>query len=98
MEDGDTSKGIEGEERDGVMGSFSVRVLVREVGFTDKRSGDAPVSAAAAPENGAPLAPSVPVPQFLMMAGSRLRVWRSLRLVMALEAGDEQEKTLLRSP
>lgn len=70
---------------EGVIGSFRVGILVRKAGFT----ADAPVSAAA---------PSLPVPQCLMMAGSRLRVWRSLRLVMALEAGDEQEKTLFRSP
>lgn len=74
---------------EGVIGSFRVGILVRKAGFTAKRSADAPVSAAA---------PSFPVPQCLMMAGSRLRVWRSLRLVMALEAGDEQEKTLFRSP
>ncbi len=83
---------------DGVMGSFSVGIFVRKAGFTAKRSGHAPASAAAAPESDAPLPPSVPVPQCLMIAGSRLRVWRSLRLVMALEAGEEQEKTLLRSP
>lgn len=89
---------MEGEERDGVMGSFKVGILVRKAGFTAKRSGDAPASAAAAREKDAPLTPSVSVSQCLIIAGSRLRVWRSLRLVMALDAGEEQEKTLLRSP
>lgn len=89
---------MEGEERDGVMGSFSVGIFVRKAGFPTKCSGDAPASAAAAPENDAPLSPSASVPQCLIIAGSRLRVWRSLRLVMAFEAGEEQEKTLLRSP
>ncbi len=83
---------MEGEERDGVMGSFNVGILVRKVGFTARRSGDAPASA-----GDVPLTPS-PVSQCLMIAGSRLRVWRNLRLVMALDAGEEQEKTLLRSP
>lgn len=87
---------MEGDERDGEMGSFSVGILVRKAGFTAERSGDAPASAAL--ESDAPLAESVPVPQCLMIAGSRLRVWRSRRLVMALDAGEEQEKTLLRSP
>lgn len=84
---------------DGAMGSFRVGVLVRRDGFAAKRSWDAPESPGAAPGgNGAPVTPSVPLPQCLMMAGSKLRVWRNLRLVMALEAGEEQEKTLLRSP
>lgn len=89
---------MEGAERDGAMGSFSIKVLLLEAGITAKRSGDAPVSGAAAAEDGAPLASSVLEPQFLIIAGSKLLVWRSLRLVMALEAGEEQEKTLLRSP
>lgn len=89
---------MEGEESDGAMGSFNVGIFVRKDGFAAERSGDAPASAAAAPEDDVLLAPSVPVSQCLMMAGSRLRVWRNLRLVMALDAGEEQEKTLLRSP
>ncbi|MEQ2262392.1 hypothetical protein XENORESO_009873 [Xenotaenia resolanae] len=83
---------MDGEETDGVMGSFRVGILERKAGFAD---GGAPASAAA---NCAPLIPSVPVPQCRIITGSRLRVWRSLLLAMALEAGDEQENTLLRSP
>lgn len=78
--------GIDGDESDGAMGSESAGNLARNAALAAVRSGDAPASEA----------PSAP--QCLMMAGSRLRVWRSLRLAMALDAGEEQEKTLLRRP
>lgn len=78
---------MDGVERDGLMGSFSVRVLVRKVAL----EGDIPVS-------GVETLPAPSVSLCRIMAGSRLRVWRSLRLAIALDAGEEQEKTLLRSP
>lgn len=66
---------MEGEERDGVMGSFKVGILVRKVGFAAERSGDAPASAAAAArDEDAPLDASASAPQCLIIAGSRLRV------------------------
>lgn len=100
LEDGDTSRGMEGDDKEGVMGSLMIGILARKDGITAQRSGDAPASPAAAtvPGHNVPLAPSVSVSQCLIMAGSRLRVWRSLRLVMALDEGEEHEKTLLRSP
>lgn len=88
LEEGDTSCGMEGEDSDGLMGSFSAGILARKAARGAGRSGDAPASRCA----------SVGVSQCLIIAGSRLLVWRSLLLVMALDAGEEQEKTLLRSP
>lgn len=91
---------MEGDDKEGVMGSLMIGILTRKDGIAAQRSGDAPASPAAATVSGhgVPLAPSVSVSQCLIRAGSRLRVWRSLRLVMALDAGEEHEKTLLRSP
>lgn len=83
---------MDGDERDGAMGSARAGILARNAALAAVRSGDAPASAAAG--RGEP----PPAPQCLMMAGSRLRVWRSLLLVMALDVGEEQEKTLLRRP
>lgn len=66
---------MEGDDRDGDMGSFKTGILVRKAGLTAKRSGDAPAStAAAARGKDVPLTPSVSVSQYLIIAGSRLRV------------------------
>lgn len=101
LDDGDTSRGMEGDDREGVMGSLMSGILARKGGIIAQRSGDTPAGPSAAAGDAVPhvlLAPSLSVAQFLIMAGSRLRVWRSLRLVMALDAGEEQGNTLLRSP
>lgn len=91
LDDGEVSRGVAGLEREGDSSwcvHLSVAVASLECGCVSVW--DATGSSLSSSES--------TESQFRIIAGSKLRVWRSLRLLMLLEAGDEQEKTLCRSP
>lgn len=92
---------MEGPDKDESV-FFTLRFLERgsdfnAIGCSGELGEDenAPASSTRKPGNPkrSPLVPSVSVPHFLIISGSRLRVCRNFLLEMALEAGVEQEKT-----
>ena len=92
---------MEGPDKD-ERGCFTLRFLDRASDFNatgcSRELGEdenAPASSTRKPGDPkrSPWVPSVSVPHFLIISGSRLRVCRNFLLEMAFEAGVEQEKT-----